>query len=97
GAELDAGAEIGRHRALPVRGDADQTAGGAGALGRGRGVEAHPYRGDVVAEYLAEEVVAQLADIAALAAERGDAGHRVAGRTARAFDRRAHLGVERIG
>ncbi len=97
GAQLDAGAEIGRHGALPVGRDTDQAPRRAGAGGRRRGVELHPDRAEVVAENLAEEVVAHLADIAALAAERGDPGHRVAGGAAGTFDGRPHFAVERLG
>ncbi len=56
-----------------------------------------PDRGDVVAKHLAQQIVAHLADIAAAAAERGDPGHGVAGRAARALDRRPHLPIERFG
>ena len=79
GPELDAGAEIGVHRALPVGRHEDQTARRARTGGGGRRVEAHPGRGNVMAIHLSEEVVSHLADIGAGATERGDPGHRVAG------------------
>src|SRR5262249_14971243 len=43
-----------------------------------------------------EQVVVHLADIGARAAERGDPGHRIAGRSARRLDRRAHHMVKRV-
>jgi hypothetical protein len=45
-------------------------------------------------EHLAELVVAHLADIGALAAERGDPGDRVAARAAGHLDAGSHRGVE---
>ena len=54
-------------------------------------------RGHVVAVDLAEKIVANLADIGPAAAERGDAGHRVADRAARDLDRRPHHPIERLG
>ena len=97
GPEPDAGAEIGVHGALPVAGDQDQAARGAGPGGRRRRVEAHALRGQIVAEHPAQQIVAHLADIGAVAAERGDPGHRVAGRPARGLDRRPHDPIERLG
>ena len=97
GPEFGAGAEIGVHRALPVGGDEDQAARRARAARRRRRIEAYADRGDVVAVDLPQEVVAHLADIGAGAAERGEAGHRVADRAARDLDRRPHHLVERLG
>ena len=97
GPEPDAGAEIGVQGALPVGGDQDQAARRAGAARRRWRVEPHPLRGQIVAEYLAQQIVAHLADIGAPAAERGDPGHRVAGRSARSLDRRPHDPIERLG
>ncbi len=83
GSECHAGAEIGVQGALAVRRDEDQAARGAGAARRRRRLEVHALGGQIVAKDLAQQVVAHLADIRAAAAERGDAGHRVAGRPAR--------------
>ena len=88
---------MGVHRPLPVGGDEDQAARGAGAARRRLGIEAHADRGDIVPEDLPEKVVAHLANISALAAERGDAGHGIPCRSARSLDRRPHHPVERLG
>jgi len=67
--ELDAGAEIGAHRALPVGGHHDQAARGRRPRGRGRRLELDADRPQVVAKDRAELVVAHLADIGAAAAQ----------------------------
>ena len=64
------------------------------ALAQGLAVELDADGADVVAEHAAELVVADLADIGALAAQRGDAGHGVAGGTARHLDPRTHPAVQ---
>ena len=61
--EADAGAEIGVHRALPIRRHHDQAArGGRAAVQRRRG-EVHADRGHVVAEHGAQLIVRHLAEI----------------------------------
>jgi len=50
-----------------------------------------------VPKHLPEEIVAHLADIGAVAAQRGEPGHRVARRPARGLDCRSHHRVERLG
>src|SRR5690348_16470609 len=61
GSEIDAGAEIGVHCLLTVGGDEDQAARRAWPCGGRCGIETHADRGEVVAEYLPQKVVAYLA------------------------------------
>ncbi len=68
----------------------------AGPLGGRRGAVVDADRADVVGEDVAELVVADPADEAGPAAERGDAGRGVAGRPARGLDRRSHVGVDLV-
>ena len=86
------------HGALAVGRDQNERARGAGhAVGllHRRIAEGDARRLDVVGEDAAEIVVRDLADEGRLAAERGDADHRIGGRAAGDFDARAHAGVER--
>ena len=59
--------------------------------------ELHADRQQVVAEHLAEVVVADLADVRRRAAEAGDAAHRVGGRAAAHLDRRPERLVQLDG
>ena len=93
--ELRADTEERVHRPLAVRRDEDQRAGCGLAAGGGLRLEGHACRSDVVREDAAELVVRDLADERRLAAERGDACHRIGGGPARDLDRRPHRFVER--
>jgi len=92
--KLVGGAQEGAHGALAVRRDVDQATTGAEALARAvfqhRGVEVDADGADVVAEDLAQRVFRHLADIGGAPAERADARHGVARRTARGLDPRRH-------
>ena len=87
-------AEVGVHRAFGVGGDDDDAA----ARGRLRvgltGTELHADGTQVVAEHLAELVVADLADVRGPAAEAGDAAHGVRRRAAAHLDRTAQGPVD---
>ena len=92
-----AGAEIGVHRALPVRRDQDQAARrGRTARQRRRG-EVHADRGHVMAEHVAQLVVRDLAEIGDARAERGRDRAGVARRSAAAFLAGRHGGIQRLG
>ena len=95
--QLHAGAEVGVHGALGVRRHQDQAARRRGAAMAGRRLEMHAGGADVVAEDLAELVAVDLADVGPPAAQRRDAGHGVAGGTARHLDARTHAAVQLLG
>ncbi len=93
-AELQAGAEIGLHGALPVGGDEHMAPGGWRAFGGGIQADVDAQRAHVVIENGAELVCFDLADVGGRAAEIGKAGDRICNRAARHFRRRPHLRVE---
>jgi hypothetical protein len=96
GPELDARPQIGLHRALRVRRDEDETARRRRLLRQGRCRERDARRADVVPEHRTQLVVAYLADIAGLAAQRGDAGGGIGGRAAGDLDARPHRRIEQL-
>jgi hypothetical protein len=92
-------AEVGVHRPLGIgRHDDDAPARGH-LLGGGAGARAErdADSAQVVTEHVAEVVVGDLADVRRLAAEAGDAGHRVGRRAATHLDRRPERLVQADG
>ena len=96
-AELDAGAEIGVHRALAVRRDEDHRARRRRLALERPGVEGDALGMDVVGVDFAERIVRHLAEEGGATAEAGDTRRRVAGAAAGGLDRRAHAAVEQLG
>ena len=96
-AKLDAGAEIGVHRALAIGRDEDHRAGGGrkGVL-RLRCVM-HALGANVVGEDAAQLILGHLAEIGRLATEACDACRRVARAAAGSFDGRSHARIEQFG
>ncbi len=94
--EIRRGAQVGRHGALRVLGDENQTAGRGLALARRCAVEGDAGGADVVAKDLAELIVANPADEAGTATEAGDPDHGVRRRTAGHLQGRPHGIVEII-
>ena len=90
-------AQVRVHRALGVRCDDDQAATGGRALRRGRRPEHHARGPHVVREHRAQLIVEHSPDVGGLAAEAGDAGDGVGGRSARRLDARSHRRVELVG
>ncbi len=97
GAQLDAGAEVGVHRALRVRRHQDEAARGRGTHARRRHAIGDTRGGDVMAEHPAQLVVADQADITRAAAQRGEPRHGVGDRSAGHLHPGPHLGIEPVG
>ena len=96
-AELDAGAEIGRHRALGIRRHENEAARGRGTVDRRRSGEGDTRLLNVAAEHGARLIVPHLADIAGGAAEPRHTHHGVGGGAAADFDCATHAPTERRG
>ena len=94
--ELDAGAEIGVHRALAVFGHEDHRARGRRMRIERLRFEMHALCTDVVGKDLSELVVGDLAEIGGPAAEAGDTRRRIAGAAAGGFKRRPHARIEQL-
>ena len=96
--QLDAGAEIGRHRALGIGGDENQMQlPGCGTVRRRRGGEGDARGLDIAAEHGARRIVTHLADIAGEPAEPRRAHHGVGGGATADLDRSAHARAECLG
>ena len=81
-AEMDGGPEKRPHGPLGVGRDEDEAAAGGGAVGGARSVVEHSRRAKVVAEDLAELVIADLAHVFPTPAEGGHADDGIGGRAA---------------
>ena len=97
GVQAHGSPQIGAHRALGIRGDQNQAAGGGGATGRCGGVKAGTHRSNVVGENRPQLVIAHPADEGRLAAQLGNAGQGVGGGTTGGFQSRAQAGVKPFG
>jgi hypothetical protein len=97
GAEIDAGAEIGLHRALRVGRHEDHAARGRRAAARGRRAESDAGGAHVVTEHVAELIGAHLADVSRAHADRRGADDGIRRRAAGDLDAGPHRRVERLG
>ena len=97
GSEFLAGAEVGVHRAVAVRGDDDQAAAGRRAANVGGGDIFDAGGADVVREHRTELVIGDAADEGTAHAHRGEAGAGVGGRAAGDFAAGAHVAVQPLG
>ncbi len=87
-------AEVGVHGAFGVRRDDDDATPGRDRIAVIAGLELHSDREQVVAEHLAELIVADLADIRRGPTETSDPTHRVGGRSATHFDGRSECAIQ---
>ncbi|CAB4853160.1 unannotated protein [freshwater metagenome] len=78
--------EVGVHRPFGVGCDDDDATSGRCVVGGRARSELHPDRTKVVAEHVAQFVVADLADVRRTATETGDTGHGVGGRSTAHLD-----------
>jgi len=95
--KLDAGAEIGVHRAFAIRRHEDHRTRRWRLAFQRLGIESDALGSDVVGIDAAKLVVGDLAEECRAATKACDAGSRVARATARGLGRRAHAAVEQIG